>query len=339
MTDIKANALREMYVEQVLALARLYVAACEPRKAQTLIADAPSFLKHHPKLGAFAGWLHARTRQINSETAYTEFYGALGAAQDTYGGAYADAPLLNLPRAQMLLQFLRARPQTKTVLAVGTGDGTLERAILQEHPQITLYCSDLSPETDIGVQALLKEFPERVKIAPVLGFASTLPESIPQVDVVYAYEVLEHVIDPGRFVKHLVAAAGHDGDILISTPNGLDWVEFYHLDDKEGPGNAQHVRSITAGDLRDWFAAENAFGVVTCFGGDLLGLFHPSRISGINPIPTKEVLAEGGSVGQAIGGLPRVVDLFVPGRVTDPNGAEVLSANGRVFYPKAYYTP
>lgn len=83
----------------------------------------------------------------------------------------------------------------------------------------------------------------------VRGDAGSLPLADASLDLVVSFETIEHVPDPGRFVREMARVLAPDGRAVISTPNRAFGPPELHL------GNPFHLQEYTAPELRDLLAA------------------------------------------------------------------------------------
>lgn len=327
---ISERTVCDFGARQLTQTADFLVAACDPIGALRLLEEAPSFLAKHPLIRKAVERLRPRIAHTLTNEAYADFYGNLGEEVSTYhGGPFQDHNLLTLPRARFVLDHLVKNPNVKSVLSVGCGDGTLEKKILDDFPAVSLWISELNPVGNLAIKALQDLYPTRVHLAPALGLEAV--EAYPEVDLVMCLEVIEHVMDPELFVTQLVRCVNDCGACLISTPNPAEWVEYYHCDPTDraqGEDMIQHIRGVTAGDLRDYFWGCGLSGLVAVVGGTLLGVFTrhqeiPSRAPDrIGPIADVAEL-QNSLVFQ---------DWYAPNPIY-VGQAQVRSINGRVFYP------
>lgn len=324
------TALIELFVQRVVDLARTYVAACEPIRALRMISDVPPFLEGHPSLAQFRATIESRVQHMASPEAYKAYYGTMGEAETTYGGAFQDQNLLTLPRAAFVLAHA-AKPENRRVVSIGCGDGTLEKEILDRYSHVEkLFVSDLNPTGNLAIRALQDLYPGRVAVAPAIGFGEA--ESC-SADLVYACEVIEHVLDPADFVYELTKQLREGGTCLVTTPNPVEWVEFYHNDPNREPV-IQHVRGVTAKNLRDWFAEAGFVGLVLEAGGTLLtaqsgvgvALARDNHVVISNPTDLAPL-------DQIFHGPPAIRDVYHAGIIRLSDGARVLASNGAVLLP------
>lgn len=67
-------------------------------------------------------------------------------------------------------------------------------------------------------------------------------------DAVLAFEVIEHLKDPGRAAENWKTSLKPGGWLFLSTPN-----RRYNMDNPLKPGNPHHLREFSAGELRGFF--------------------------------------------------------------------------------------
>jgi 2-polyprenyl-3-methyl-5-hydroxy-6-metoxy-1,4-benzoquinol methylase len=327
-------AVCDILAGQVITLSRAYVSACEPIRALALLRNVPGFMQQHPAIQARIAQIEKQTTQLASVEAYAAYYGGLGAADTTYGGAFQDENLLTLARCQFVTDHVSVR-EAKSVMSVGCGDGTFEKALLEKFPHLTMYVSDLNPTGNLAIVALKEMFPGRVFDAPPMGLGPI--ENPPQVDLVYALEVLEHVIYPQAFVDQLTSCVAPGGACLISVPNPVEWIETYH----NVPGREatiQHVRGADAESVRDWFAAVQFSGTLVATGGNILGSF--TRQPGPIPVGEPEACMDPKlDLSKMLAQPPLLRRVYVQGDLLFADDARLMSAGGAVFYPLTWIPP
>lgn len=122
------------------------------------------------------------------------------------------------------------------ILDVGAHDGFIARHLLREFPEAHIDAIELNSR---AVAACAARINGRAKVgaaedAPILFTPGTY-------DVVFAGELIEHVVDVPRFLDAMEAMAAPDGRVVISTPDGTFG---------EG-GNPHHLRCYRAADLAE----------------------------------------------------------------------------------------
>ncbi len=247
MTQHHRETIEALLVEQTLALARTLVLTAEPVKAVRLLEEvAPQAAIDSAECADFAKRLRSQVDQAFSDTAYLKRY-----TEYDNGGVpnqpFSDTNVLNLYRARAMLQATRRVAATKPnfrYLSIGGGDGSIPRAVLQEHPQAQVWFSELLGVGGAVVDALQREFPGRVHVD---GRYDTLaPTAEDFFDVVECLEVAEHVTRLDTFLSNISRSLVKDGIACISVPNHLDWVEPLMLSNFDDEDNwYHHVRAFT----------------------------------------------------------------------------------------------
>ncbi len=140
-------------------------------------------------------------------------------------------------RRRHIFQFLD-RLRFQSLLDVGCGNGELLSLIDARHPGRDLAGVDLSA---VVVETNSTRWP-RMKFA--VGNVETEPLPGP-VDVVVCSEVLEHLEEPIRALRHIRAALTPHGHAILTTPTGTVHATERHFG---------HVRHPSPDELRRWCA-------------------------------------------------------------------------------------
>jgi O-antigen biosynthesis protein len=140
------------------------------------------------------------------------------------------------------------------LLDVGCGNGATGAAAKARWPELTAIGIEMVPEAAQRAAERL----DRV----VIGSAETLDwesESIAGVDAVLLADVLEHLVDPWRFLKRLRTALSEDAVVVASIPNVAN---FWLLEElaagrfdyaSEGLLDATHLRFFTRATISRMF--------------------------------------------------------------------------------------
>ena len=107
-----------------------------------------------------------------------------------------------------------ARHQPRSLVDVGCGDGGLLAAIRSAVPGASLAGIDLS-ETQIEMNR--KVMPDVEWYAGDLEAGLTLPQRF---DAITASEVIEHLVDPGRFLRNMARLTSEGAVLVLSTQSG-----------------------------------------------------------------------------------------------------------------------
>lgn len=124
----------------------------------------------------------------------------------------------------------------KRILDLGASDGYLGKWLLDNHADIHVDAIELN-------EAAAQICRSRINGECKVGFVERAPEYFDQgtYDLVYAYELIEHVPDVDEFLDAAEAMCKDGGRVLVSTPDGT-----------YGKGaNPEHLRVFRAIDLAD----------------------------------------------------------------------------------------
>jgi SAM-dependent methyltransferase len=153
---------------------------------------------------------------------------------------------------------------------IGSGDGTLDKALLEDSPDIAMYLSELLPIGGEVTRQLNDLFPGRVHMAPRMDTEEVLLTA--PMDVILCCEVIEHVTDPGALLRNMARNLALDGQIYVTTPDCAAWVERKVLDEL-GKDDTwyHHVRAYSPASLaREAIAAGFTPTVFRDQGGSLI---------------------------------------------------------------------
>lgn len=158
--------------------------------------------------------------------------------------AVSDKQFMPLPQAlfahQVLDRVAWARKwvhelSARTLLDIGTKDGYLPLTLTAEGVE----CVGIDPSEDAIDEARLKARETKLDVKYIVGFAEELPDI--HADVVTALEVIEHVVDPDKFLKKLSEVGAY---VLISTPD----IKGRH-GMKDSERNEEHLRIYSKEEL------------------------------------------------------------------------------------------
>lgn len=117
----------------------------------------------------------------------------------------------------------------RTALDVGCGAGLLAEPLARLGAAVTGV--DAAPELIEAARTHAGE--AGLAIRYVAGEVADIPG---QFDLVTALEVVEHVADPGTFVRQLAQRLAPGGLLVMSTPNRTAWSKFLTITLAEGTG-------------------------------------------------------------------------------------------------------
>lgn len=250
------RGVQALLVEQTVAYARTLLLCSEPQRALLVLElAAPDCVIESVEACALAQTIRRSIAHLDSHEAYVARYGA--EFKDLYNmegerAPFSDRGLLHLRRGQFALEavaaVLRQFPDGATLLAIGCGDCTLENELLTNHPQLRIVVSELNGTASRAAQALADKFPGRVSVTGRVDGEDF--ETRPVYDLVVCLEVLEHVPDADLLLHNIAASLSPRGTLLLTTPNGADWLEGSQLTDLNKPDFwQQHVRAYSGESL------------------------------------------------------------------------------------------
>ena len=126
----------------------------------------------------------------------------------------------------------RVQPETagrKTALDVGCGAGLLAEPLARLGAKVTGI--DAAPE----LIAVARDHAAAQGLA-IDYRAGDVQQLGGQFDLVTSMEVIEHVADPGAFLKALAARLAPGGLLVLSTPNATGWSKLLMITIGEGLG-------------------------------------------------------------------------------------------------------
>jgi SAM-dependent methyltransferase len=141
-------------------------------------------------------------------------------------------------RNELILWALRRyRPDVSSFLEIGCGTGFVLSGIAAQHPTARLYGSEIFVDG-------LSFAGERVPSARLMQMDARAIPMREEIDVIGAFDVLEHIEEDVDVLREMHGALKQDGLLVISVPQHR-WL-WSPADD-----HAHHVRRYTAGELRD----------------------------------------------------------------------------------------
>ena len=121
----------------------------------------------------------------------------------------------HLARYELAKEIIAARGGAEKILDAACGSGYGSK-ILAETGAQKVVAIDISPE---AIQSA-KELYSSPNIKYVLGDVKNIKEENNSFDFIASFETIEHIDDPGLFLKELKRVLKDDGLAIISTPNG-----------------------------------------------------------------------------------------------------------------------
>ncbi len=315
------TTIQDLLVEQSLAMARTLVQCAEPVKAiEFLRYSAPACVIESPQAVRFIASLEKQVDQYFSDEKYVERYAGYTNEVQNPIEPFSDVGLLNLFRAQTARQLIKDT-KAKTVLDIGAGDCTLDKAILEDNTEVKV---DISELLEVGSKATVKLqelFPNRVGVAGRFDVGDVEAES--KYDVVLCLEVIEHVTEPVRLLKNIKNKLTQSGVAVISTPNHLCWIERKLLDQFGDTNWYHHVRAYTFKTLAE--DAIEAGLIPTVYSepsGTLLMICRRGEIG--QQRPTTKVCTEAQQMNEFIQKSPIGSVLYSPFKLTETGSNKTL---------------
>lgn len=190
-----------------------------------------------------------------------------------------------------------ARPPR--LLDAGCGDGTFLSFVDAAFPALALDGVDFSQDRLEGRQ------PSRAALRQA-DLNRGLPYEDAAFDVVYSGEVLEHLLDPDTFLRHVRRVMRPGGLLVLSTPNLFAWYNralmlcgvqplFVEMSNESG--------SVGVGPLKRFKLQERPVGHVR--------IFHPAALRDLLALHGFRVLRMHGSSFERFPGLLRRLDALV----------------------------
>jgi len=161
---------------------------------------------------------------------------------------------MNAVRKKYILDLIPGN--VSTVLDIGCGSGEL--ASVLKNRGINVIGIDISEEAlSEAKEFLLESFCFNLE-------AEKWPEEliVQKFDLIIASEVIEHLFDPGSFLRKIKKLLFSNGKIIITTPNFLFWKNRLKMFlgkfgyEKEGLLDFGHIRFFTRQTLKDMVEKE-----------------------------------------------------------------------------------
>jgi SAM-dependent methyltransferase len=133
----------------------------------------------------------------------------------------------------------------------------------------------------------------------VVGDLVELPNAAASFDVVCAFEVVEHLTEPDRFVSEARRVLGDDGVLIVSTP----------VAERAGatPENPFHEHEFTSHELEA--LVRSAFGSVQLYGQRRLQTARHRALQRLDVLGVRKRLPFLRPLGRAVTGTPPMADL------------------------------
>ena len=146
------------------------------------------------------------------------------------------------PRVKEAIEVLKKfNIKANTYVDLGCGDGSIAVEIAKTINARMTYCIDIDDKA-------LEKAKERGLIIHKADLSiDKIPLNNESVDLVTAFEVIEHLINPDNMLRESNRILKHGGILLITTPNLASWVNRIILLLGYQPYNAEVSTEIVAG--------------------------------------------------------------------------------------------
>jgi SAM-dependent methyltransferase len=190
-------------------------------------------------------------------------------------------------------EFARPRCVDRDVLDAGCGVG-YGTAYLAESARRVV---GVDRDEDAIAYARDRYAAENVEFAVADLLALDRPDG--EFDVVCAFEVIEHLSEPDRFLAEARRVLRADGELVLSTP------QAEATDDR--PANPFHEREFSAGDLEGLLRRQ--FGTVQLFGQRRLQTTRHRALQQLDVLGLRKRLPFLRPLGRAVTGTPATAEL------------------------------
>jgi glycosyltransferase involved in cell wall biosynthesis/tetratricopeptide (TPR) repeat protein len=201
----------------------------EPVKALELLRTlAPSNVQALPAISAMQKAITDKMQQLDSWADYKRVYAA--ETNEVFDRDEAAlAPIREQGRSQYTKRWAESLPKDGPPIelyVVGIHGGWIEEAVMDANPRIRLTACDVNPNANSAIQRLLAKFPGRVAFHKVERHHCdwTPAGKANAYDVVFCFEVIEHVPDDERMVEEFLSLLKPGGELFLSTPIAEYWV-------------------------------------------------------------------------------------------------------------------
>ena len=199
-------------------------------------------------------------------------------------------PLADIVRIERALSLIGTQ---KRVLDVGAFDGFISKQIAQANNDVVAFD---------GSQAALDIASSRGVATTKGDIAAAWPFESASFDVVFAGEIIEHLIDTDSFLKECRRVLVPNGRLIVTTPNlaslgrrlMLMFGKNPYIDTALRPDQAGHVRFFVTGSLtlllkENGFAVRRVLGDSVVFSGSGAG---SPRLAAMFPGLAKSIIVE-----------------------------------------------
>ena len=223
----------------------------ESQKAVSLLKAIPWTVQNHPLVVSLIHQSRPVETHLTDYDAYVQFYNESPEAKyfptpKAWMQAGEAHPIPEIgSRINDIKAWLKAHPDAKDVLDVGSLDGNIAIPVLHSYPQLTWNAVEIN-------KLCWSEFEKNAEEAGITSkiyISDRYPKTF--VDLAVWCEVIEHVQDPAKSLRDLGGFLKSGGEIFLTTPHGA-YDQGYppaktYLGDARGIRG--HVRAMTLRDV------------------------------------------------------------------------------------------
>jgi len=127
--------------------------------------------------------------------------------------------VMKTPRIKVLTDLIKKidNKNVKTFLDIGCGNGHLTERIFMKHFNADFYGIDMGDGAERAKEKGINAFKADLNEIDKLKFEDNYFDSV------FAGEIIEHLVDPDKFLEEIHRILKKDGLLILSTPNLAAW--------------------------------------------------------------------------------------------------------------------
>lgn len=201
-------------VERLAGYIEFLLWSQEPLLALEVLDRVPASVADLPQVARFRADIERRIAHLRSFETYRAFY----EREATERPPRIDQEF-STPRWREPLKWLASLPAEGPpieILVIGTQHGSWEAKLLEAHPRVVATSCEIAREFHPDLWKLATRFPGRTRLHKVEQSVTDWP--VGPFDVVFFYEVLEHVPSDDEALSALRKILKPGGDLWLSVP-------------------------------------------------------------------------------------------------------------------------
>lgn len=133
--------------------------------------------------------------------------------------------VMETPRIKVLKDLIKKidEENVKTFLDIGCGNGHLTERIFMKNFNADFYGIDMGNGAERAKKKGINAFKADLNEIDKLKFEDNF------FDIVFAGEIIEHLVDPDRFLEEIYRILEKNGILILSTPNLAAWYNRFLL--------------------------------------------------------------------------------------------------------------